>query len=239
MHIAGAWALQSGQDAAKQYGVAVAVLGAACAYTFTKGVFSVNEFHAQWAIAACKAKPSSASGLCDLAPVGFKLLATLPASHWFAATTCDPRATRLLAHFHTPPPRVWAALHVARPDLYWLVATAWHRMKSVRGATLESLTAATEAVCAAEWQVDAHTQSFAQIVEVMRVAQIVAVPTAPGGARDIVIGGSNNHASVTLAPRDKMLAVIVLAYARAFDWATSAPACCPKPVADFLSLPLP
>lgn len=143
-----------------------------------------------------------------------------------------------IAHLHTPPPQVWHALHVARPDLFWLVATAWNRMIVNSETTLELLSAMTAAVCSAAWHLDPGTRSFNDVVTAFRIAQITAVACEPtDSTADIIINGSpgNSGAGITVAPRDKMLAVIVLAWSEQINWASHQPTCAPQPILTFIN----
>lgn len=206
------------------------------AYTYRDGTLWIEGFHAQWTLRVTLSPPAE-HGACDLSAVGTRLLEALPAPQWAAVLSHSPAIAAQLAHYHTPPPRVWNALHVGRPDLFWLVATAWHTMKISPGATLEKLTAATDSVCTAVWHFDTGTQAYRDILTAFRIAQIVAVPTAAGGEADITINGSPNDsmASVTVAPRDKMLAAIVLVWSSAIAWAINPPPAAPPSIVAFIA----
>ena len=233
--IASGWVHQARGDAHKLHGLAVSVLNKQHAYVYRDGVLTIAEFHKQWAV-TIKLLPPADHGPCDFSAVGAQLMGGLPASYWAAVLSYSPSLAAKFAHFHTPPPRIWQAMHVGRPDLFWLVATAWHTMKQHAGATLQKLTDTTESVCCAVWHVDSGTQAYADILKAFRIAQIVAVVTTPGGKPDVTINGSPNNAmaSVTIAPRDKMLAAIVLAWSSDIAWAANPPPGAPPSILTFI-----
>jgi len=233
--IAGGWETQALGDIDRRFGLASAVVGAQHAYAYQHGILRIAGFHEQWTLRVA-VTPPAAAGMCDFSTIGALLMGGLPASSWAAVMSHSPRVAAQFEHLHTPPPRVWHALHVGRPDLYWLVASAWHAMKVLNGTTLEALTSATDDVCSAIWEVDAGTRAYADILTVFRIAQIVAIATAPGGQPDVTIKGSPNDkmASVSIAPRDKMIAVFVLAWASGIDWAHAPPPGAPEPILSFI-----
>ena len=215
----------------KLIGVINAIDGRSLPFSCNAGAFKIDGFAHEWTIRADFNAP--AKGVCDFAPVAVKLLCLLPRSAYGNCTGL--RAYKQVEHLYKAPPEIAAALAVGRPDLYWMVASAWHIMINSKGASYKRVCSATADVVNAVWEFDCGTPAWAQLVNVFATGQIVAVATSRTTNADVVINGGGAHSGVCIAPRDKMLAAIMLTWSTLTNWAAALPETAPAPLAKFVS----
>lgn len=224
--IADAWSCAT---VAERHGVVIECCRGPLPYTYTDHTFSVASFAPSWAVALPQPAPFRPSGTACLLGVAVRIAKVLPAS-LISSLMQIPRLRPKLIHITTAPAEITHALEVARPDLYWLVASAWHALKHARGATMDQICSLTRSTVASEWRFDSNTQSLSDLLLLAQRMHVVMVATSAKGTADIIIDGAGK---LSCSPRDKMLLAIALLWAEPTHWLKSMPRCAPGPVAQF------
>lgn len=225
------WTQAAHGETHKLLGVIRAIDGRSLPFSCISGSFKIDGFAPEWTVDTDFNAPRK--GICDFASAAVKLLCLLPKSAYGSCTAL--RAYKHVEHLFKAPPEISAALSVGRPDLYWMVASAWHIMINSKGASYKRVCSATADVVNAVWEFDCGTPAWAQLVNVFATGQIVAVATSRKSNADVVVNGGGAHSGVCIAPRDKMLAAIMLTWSTPTNWAAELPETAPAPLAKFVS----
>ena len=201
------------------------------AFTYVNNLLTIATFHACWAVSVLLSAPKD--GVGNFESVANLMAEQLP-SHMYSFCTMQA-ACLPLRRFFQPPRALQRSFYVARPDLYWYVASAWYRIMHKTEVQLDVLETATDSVVEQRWQFDAGTQAWRDLIGMMQRAQICAVKTEPRATPDIVVNG-HGSSGVSLAKRDKMLLALLLMWSDGVNWALHSPHGAPKPLVTFIDI---
>jgi hypothetical protein len=224
--IADAWSCAT---VAERHGIVIACCEGPLRYIFADHTLFVTTFAPSWAVAVAHPAPFRAAGSACFMAVAVAIAKELPAaliSQLMSVPTLRPR----LIHITTAPPEITFALEVARPDLYWLVAVAWHAIKCARGASMDWVCKLTRDVTHPPWAFDCGSRAYADLALMVERMHVVLVQTAPAGTEDLVLDGAGK---LSCSPRDKMLLAIALLWGQPTRWLDTLPPCAPAPLAQF------
>jgi len=212
----------------ERHGIVIALASGGALFSYVNRCFSIDTFNPSWDIIDGEFG-APAHGTVNLINVAVILARGLPAA--VSAQLMEiPVIRRHLSHLFFAPPAIYRGLEVGRPDLYWMVATAWGALRRGKYATMDSVITATDALCADPWDFTTGTVALRNMTAACRACQVVAVNTPRGGIADICIDGK---VLLTIAPRDKMVLAAVLLWGSSYNWLSSIPLCAPHQITAF------
>lgn len=174
-------------------------------------------FHAgvRWPVGDMEGRP-----IADLRAVAAAAAAMLPSALYARVMSVGGSVSRVAFMSATGLPSFRNALRVRRPDLFWFVAACHELVRRAPRAAHVAVAAAAKGA----WVADPGTAFFTSFEAAVRAADVRCA--SPGG--DVLFCKTLQGSGVSMAPRDKMIVLLVLLFGEDFCWVRGgAPPCSP------------